>query len=161
VTGCLGTNAPGFDGTSYLKDWPDGNTRLHPTPVVFTSPQTGPGYRTNYRQVAFESDAPRIEAPDQGGVCDRTTGAGCTIIPPTDDGTPAAFYPFFSSTGNRTGCRWLIGDDVPGLTRDDFGKQNQYGTLYPQSYLVFGGAGTVHDVINDFHQNLTGNPCRS
>ncbi|MEN3306383.1 MAG: hypothetical protein V7603_2585, partial [Micromonosporaceae bacterium] len=161
VTGCLGTNAPGFDGTSYLKDWPDGNTRLHPTPVLFSGAKTGPGFRTNYSRVAFETDTPRIEAPDLGGACDRVTGAGCTIIPPTDDGQPAQFYPFFSSTGNRAGCRWLIGNDVPGLTRNDYGRQNQYGTLYPQTYLVFGGGGATRVIFNDYHQNLPDNPCRS
>jgi hypothetical protein len=158
VTGCLDTNAPGFDGTSYLKDWPDGNTFLHPTPVLFTSPRTG---HANYSQVAFETDTPRIEAPNLGGTCDRTTGTGCTIIPMTDDGQPAAFYPFFSSTGHRSGCQWLIGNDVPGLTRTDFGKQAQYGTLYPQTYLTFGGGGATRTIINDYHQTLPENPCRS
>jgi hypothetical protein len=161
VTGCLGTNAPGFDGTSYLKDWPDGNTFLHPTPVLFTSPRTGPGYNTEYSQAAFETDTPRIEAPDLGGVCNRVTGTGCTIIPPTDDGQPAAFYPYFSSTGNHGGCQWLIGADVPKLTRNDYGKQSQYGTLYPQTYLIFGGGGTTRVLLNDYHQNLASNPCRS
>jgi hypothetical protein len=162
VTGCLGTNAPGFDGSSYRLDWPDGNTRLHPTPVLFTGARTGPGYHINYSRVAFETDTPRIEAPDLGGACDRLTGNGCTIIPPTDDGQPAEFYPFFSSTGHHAGdCRWLIGNTVPGLTRADYGKQSQYGTLLPLTYLVFGGGGTTRTVFNDFRQVLAHNPCRS
>jgi hypothetical protein len=159
VSGCEGTNDPGFDGTSYLPDWPDGNPN-HPTPQLFSSPLTGPAFNTNYRQAAFESDAPRIEAPDFGGNCDRSTGAGCTIVPPTDDGQPAAFYPFYSITTpfHPGGCRWFIGNDVPGLTLTDFGKDAQYGALYPLSYLVFGGGGATHLVIDDFHKNLA-NPC--
>ena len=161
VSGCNGTNAPGFDGTSYLKDWPDGNTKLHPTPALFSSPLTGRFFNRNYSSAAFESDTPRIEAPDLGGACDRATGAGCTLVPPTDDGQPATFYPFFSITSNHRpgGCRWFIGNDVPGLTATDFGKVSQYGTLFPQTYLVFGGGGATHTVINDFQRNLGANPC--
>jgi hypothetical protein len=163
VTGCNGTNAPGFDGTSYLPDWPDGNTRLHPAPQLFSSPLTGSGFSVNYTSAAFESDTPRIEAPDLGGVCNRTTGAGCTIVPPTDDGQPATFYPFFSTTGHNlaSGCRWLIGNDVPGLTANDFGKTNQYGTLLPLQYLVFGGGGAITTRFNDFQNNLGTNPCKA
>lgn len=160
VSGCLGTNAPGFDGTSYLRDWPDGNRFLHPSPVLFTSPRTGPGYSANYPRAALESDTPRIEAPDLGGSCDRATGAGCTIVPPTDDGVPATFYPFYSITGQHS-CRWLMGDDVPGLTRDDFGGVRQYGRLFPQRYLVFGGHGATQTTINDFKHTFGTNPCSS
>jgi hypothetical protein len=161
VTGCNGTNAPGFDGSSYQRDWPDGNTALHPTAELFSSPQTGSSFSVNYSQAALETDTPRIEAPDLGGTCDRITGTGCTIVPPTDDGHPASFYPFFSITSNHRpgGCRWFIGNDVPGQTASDFGGVSQYGTLFPQEYLIFGGGGATHQVINDFHQNLTGNPC--
>jgi len=162
VSGCNGTNAPGFDGTSYQRAWPDGNRFLHPTAQLFSSPLTGKFFNRNYSNVAFESDTPRIEAPDLGGTCNRTTGAGCTIVPPTDDGQPAAFYPFFSITNpflTPGGCRWFIGNDVPGLTANDFGKVSQYGTLFPQTYLIFGGGGATHPVINDFQQNLGTNPC--
>jgi hypothetical protein len=160
VNGCYGTNT-GFDGTSYQPDWPDGNTFLQPTPAPFSSPLTGRGYDTNYSQTAFEGDQPRIEAPDFGGVCNRTTGAGCTLRPVTDDGQPANFYPFFSITRSHRpgGCQWFLGNDVPGLTANDFGGLSQYGALYPQTFLVFGGHGATEQVIDDFHQNLAGNPC--
>ena len=161
VNGCNGTNAPGFDGTSYLKDWPDGNTYLHPTPELFSSPLTGSFYNVNYSTAAFESDTPRIEAPDLGGTCNRTTGAGCTIVPPTDDGQPAAFYPFYSITSSHSqgGCQWFIGNNVPGLTANNFGGVSQYGTLFPQEFLIFGGGGATHSVIDDFQNNLGFNPC--
>jgi len=161
VSGCNGTNAPGFDGTSYLKDWPDGNRFLHPTAELFSSPLTGPFNIFNYSQAALETDTPRIEGADLGGTCDRLTGIGCTLVPPTDDHQPAAFYPFFSITGPNQagGCRWFIGNDVPGQTANDFGGVSQYGTLYPQTYLIFGGGGATHPVINDYQQNLGTNPC--
>ena len=111
--------------------------------------------------MALETDTPRIEAPDLGGICDRTTGAGCTLGPPTDDGQPAAFYPFFSITNSHRpgGCRWFIGNVVPGQTANDFGGVSQYGTLFAQTYLIFGGGGATHSVINNFQQNLGTNPC--
>ena len=91
VQGCTETNT-GFDGVSYTKVWPDGNTRLHPTPFQFTSALTGGDYerRTSGRL----RGGPARREP----TCDRTTGAGCTLIPQTDSGTPAQFYPFFTTT---------------------------------------------------------------
>src|SRR5205823_148004 len=137
VNGCLDTNAPGFDGQSYQPSWPDGNTNLHPTPVLFTAPHTGDNWDKEYKNMAFETDTPRIEAPDLGGSCDTSTGTGCTVVPPTDEGQPATFYPFFSTTAGGENCQWLIGNDVPGTTVNDYGQTAQYGTLYPQHYLEF------------------------
>jgi hypothetical protein len=161
VSGCNGTNDPGFDGSSYQADWPDGNTFLHPTAAAFTSPRTGRSYDTNYTQAALETDLPRIEAPDFGGACNRTTGAGCTIVPPTDDGQPAAFYPFYSITSSHAsgGCHWFLGNDVPGQTVNDFGKNAQYGSLLSLPYLAFGGGGAIVNRINNFQQQLGSNPC--
>jgi len=162
VSGCTASNAPGFDGTSYLKDWPDGNRFLHPTPELFSSPLTGPFLSTNYSTAALESDAPRVEAADLGGACNTTTGANCTIVPPTDDGQPATFYPFFSITrffpvGGS--CRWFIGNRIPGLTANDFGGVTQYGTLLPLQFLAFGGGGATVTRFDDFQNNLGRNPC--
>jgi hypothetical protein len=161
VGGCDGTNAPGFDGAAYQNDWPDGNTNLHPTPIVFTSPRTGSTYSANYSQAAFEVNTPRIEGDDLGGSCSRFTGVGCTVVPPSDDGRPATFYPFFSSTAASGGerCRWLIGNDVPGLTANDYGKTNQYGGLLSQNYLIFGGHGATRIRYNDFRSPVSSNPC--
>ena len=161
VSGCNGTNDPGFDGSSYQRDWPDGNTRLHPTAAIFTSPRTGQHYNINYSRTALETDLPRIEAPDLGGVCDRTTGAGCTLIPPTDDGTSANFYPFYSITSSHRpgGCQWFLGNNVPGLTANNFGGVFQYGKLLKLEYLVFGGGGSTHLVINNYQQAFHRNPC--
>jgi hypothetical protein len=161
VNGCTDTNA-GFDGLSYQPVWPDGNRGLHPETVLFSSPRTGPGDSVNYSRVAFEADLPRIEAG-----CNRTTGAGCTLIPTTDKGTPAAFYPFFSAfqngmgnmgngQGNGGGCQWGFGNTMRG--GNNFGANAQYGSLLSSTYLIFGGGGATHNLINNFRQIIP-NPC--
>ncbi len=152
VSACLGTNT-GFDGVPYKPVWPDGNTTLHPTPIQFSSPLTGGNQ--NYDRVAFEADLPRIEF----NTCNRSTGAGCTLIPTTDDGTPADFYPFYSTGTVRGQCAWMLGNDIPGVTSNDFGKNNQYGALLPLTYLAFGGGGATLQRFNDFRQILSSNPC--
>ena len=57
--GASGTNT-GFDGVPYQPVWPDGNTTLHPTSILFTSPLMGQGYSVRYSRVAFEAGLPRI-----------------------------------------------------------------------------------------------------
>ena len=155
VTGCEGSNI-GYDGTSYLPDWPNGNTNLTPTPTIFSSPLTGPAYNTNYQQVAFNTDLPAIEG--QLGSCNQTTGRGCTRFPPTDDnGAPAAFYPYYTTGRALGGCAWAPGQDVPGFSTNDFGQQTQYGNLLKVTYA--GLAGSKTSTYNDFQQVLPNNPC--
>jgi hypothetical protein len=168
INGCTDTNT-GFDGLSYQPVWPDG-ARLHPEPFLFSSPRTGFGDSVNYSRVGFEADLPRIET----NTCNRVTGAGCTLIPTTDAGTPAAFYPFFSAfqhglgdghgvlqRGIRNGqqdngCMWAFGNDLPGA--NDFGRNAQYGSLLTTTSLAFGGGGATIDRINNFRQIIS-NPC--
>jgi hypothetical protein len=165
VTGCQATNG-GFDGVPYKPLWPDGNTTDHPTPILFSSPLTGPNFHQNYKRAALEADLPRIEFADTStaGTCDRNTGAGCTLIPATDDPdgsggfVPADFYPFFSIAKSRSDCLWLIGNDVPGLTTNDFGKNAQYGSFLRLTYPAYGGGGATSTRINDFRNVMT-NPC--
>ncbi|HEY2044288.1 MAG TPA: hypothetical protein VGH11_16555 [Jatrophihabitans sp.] len=155
VSGCLGTNA-GFDGTSYLRDWPNGNRNLTPTPTIFTSPLTGQEYDTNYSRVGFNTDLPRLESDLE--TCDRATGQGCSLIPPTDDNNkPAAFYPYYTSGQALGGCAWAPGQNVPGFTQNDYGKNAQYGDLLKVTYPGLGG-GTVQ-YFNDF-QKIIPNPCK-
>ncbi|HLX59407.1 MAG TPA: hypothetical protein VKR83_20505 [Ktedonobacteraceae bacterium] len=162
VSGCLGTNE-GFDGVPYQPLWPDGNTTLHPTSILFTSPLTGSGYNVRYSRVAFEADLPRIEttgATTSPNPCNRSTGVNCTLIPNTDDGLPAAFYPFFSirniAGGGGDPCFWQIGNHIPG-SKNDFGQNQQYGTLLNLTYTAVGGGQTTR--YNDFRQILSKNPC--
>jgi hypothetical protein len=151
VQGCTETNT-GFDGVSYTPVWPDGNTRLHPTPFQFTSALTGRDYDEPYQRVAFEADLPAVEPP-----CDRNTGVGCTLIPTTDDGDPAQFYPFFSNATVHGTCTWQFGNSIPGNIRN-FGRNAQYGSLLPLTYLSFGGGGSTVSRFNDF-RNVVPNPC--
>jgi hypothetical protein len=151
VAGCNGQN-DGFDGTSYLPRWPDGNTRLHPTSVFFSSPRTGGGYRGTYPLMAFEADIPAIESTAGNQPCDVTTGQGCTRTPVTDDGTPAKFYPFYTKGNTAGGCRWSIGNVIPGFTNNDFGRSQQWGPIVSDPHLVYGGGGATHDLFLNFRQ---------
>jgi hypothetical protein len=154
LQGCTDTNT-GFDGVSYQPVWPDANTAKHPTPIRFTSPLTGADYSQQYERAGLETDLPRIEVP----TCNRTTGAACTLIPLTDQGQPAAFYPYFSiAADKRSGCTWQLGAKIPGTT-DNFGKNAGYGSLLGSTYLVFGGHGASNVLINDFRNVLSPNPC--
>ena len=160
VGGCENANAPGFDGASYMPDWPDGNTNLHPTALYFSSPRTGAEYNVNYSTAAFETDTPRVERDDFGGHCNNFTAVGCTIVPPTDEGQPATFYPFFTTNGGASSaCQWELGTDIPGFTSNDFGKTSQYGTIVATTYLKAGGHGALQKRFEVYHNTLSGNPC--
>ncbi len=151
ITGCTDSNT-GFDGLDYQPVWPDGNRTLHPSSILFSPPETGRQFTTRFSRLAFEADLPRIE-----GTCNRSNGHGCTLIPTTDAGTPAAFYPFFSAVGDRQ-CTFAFGNNPPGSTTD-FGRNAQYGSLLSTTYLAFGGGGATIQRINNF-RNIMANPCR-
>jgi hypothetical protein len=151
VQGCTETNE-GFDGVSYAPVWPDGNTRLHPEPFQFTSALTGSNFDQPYDRVAFEADLPAVEP-----TCSTRTGAGCTLIPITDSGQPAQFYPFFTNADVGGACAWRFGNTTPGTIRD-FGRNAQYGSLLPLTYLRFGGGGSTIVRFEDFRQVIA-NPC--
>ncbi len=155
LNGCTsGGGNTGFDGVAYQPQWPDGNTDRHPTSILFSSPLSD---GQQFSRMAFETDLPRIEsgnAPNQ--TCDRNTGAGCTLIPTTDDGNPASFYPFFSTTHMNGQCLWQLGNHIPGSS-NDFGQNNQYGQLLVNTYTGVGGG--VITRYNDFRQILSHNPC--
>jgi hypothetical protein len=76
--------SPGMDGASYQALWPDGNINMDPTRLPVHQPRTGPDYTVQYSHAAFEADLPGIEP-----TCDTLTGAGCALIPQTDEGDPA------------------------------------------------------------------------
>jgi hypothetical protein len=154
VSGCYGTNT-GFDGTSYLRDWPNGNRRLTPSPTMVTSPLTGPAYNVNYSKIGFNTDLPAIESQTQP--CSYETGRGCTRIPLTDDGTPAVFYPYYTSGHALGGCAWAPGQTVPGFSTRDYGKNAQYGHLLKVTYADTGG--TTSSQYNDYQKILPYNPC--
>jgi hypothetical protein len=153
--GCFADNI-GFDGAPYRLDWPDGMPN-HPTPFTLTSPLTGsPGAYTQYQRMAFEADLPLIEA--EGGLqgCSQFVPIGCTHIPIADDGAPADFYPFYSISKRPGDCLWLEGNDVPGVTTNDFGQQSQYGDYLRLPYIGLGGSVFFRNA--NFRQ-IMHNPC--
>ncbi|MGH3497876.1 MAG: hypothetical protein ACRDP1_10465, partial [Nocardioidaceae bacterium] len=141
---------------SYLPLWPNGNLRQRPSPILISSPLTGRHYSTNYQKAGLEADLPAIESTDSGGTCDNSTGAGCTLIPQTDDGVPAAFYPFYTTGMTSGGCRWTIGTHVPGFSTRDFGGHSQYGHLLSSNFT--NGSGFV-SAFENFRKILPHNPC--
>ena len=100
-----------FDGSSYVKDWPNGSPRL-PTPFAYIGPFS---HGKSYPKIQFETDVAGSEA-----MCDVTTGAGCTAPP-----AGAKFYPFWTLS---RGCVWNFGNVIPGKTAQAFGGDAQYGT---------------------------------
>ena len=150
VTGCTFTNT-GFDGASYQRLWPDGNTRMHPTPFQFTSPTTGKSYTKQYSQ----SGSGRL-AGYRATHLQPAHRSGLHADPQTDQGLPAAFYPFYSTTKIKSaGCYWQFGNNIPGEI-SNFGENGQYGTLLQQSYTETGGS--TQERYNDF-RNIIPNPC--
>lgn len=154
VGGCIGEN-DGFDGTSYQDDWPNGQAN-RPTPIEFSGPLTGPGFTVNYQRTALVAPMPFNE---HNQPCDVFARTGCTNPPITDDGTPAAFYPYFYTT-SINGCTWGEGTDVPGLTVNDFGKDQQYGT-YDRGVYYTGLNGTATEESNVFMHTYAHNLCRA
>jgi hypothetical protein len=155
ISGCSGTNN-GFDGVPYQRLWPDGNPN-HAGPLFFTSPVTGREFDVQYQQIAFAADLPLIENIQN---CDVLTGTNCTLIPRTDDGKPAAFYPFFSMGSKSGDCVWSFGNDIRGFTTNDFGKNAQYGSLILLPFLDFGGGGSITNIFGAYSGFHT-NPCPS
>jgi hypothetical protein len=151
VAGCTDSNF-GFDGVPYKPLWPDGSP-IHPTPITFSSPLTGVGLNRNYTQSAFETDLPDLEAS-----CTilSANDPGCTLIPATDDGTPADFYPYYS-TPQSGPCMWQLGGAIPDSNL--FGKNAQYGTLLAQVHLRTGGHGATRVIYPDFNGTVN-NPCQ-
>ena len=146
VAGCLGNIFQNgdldFDGTSYQSGtWPDGSPN-QPTSFRYAGPFSKSG--NLYPQIQFESNAPASEI-----LCDTSTGAGCDVKPQGSD-----FYPFWSmnntqrlaGTGAPRGtCVWNFGAVLPGVTRQTFGKDAQYGT---PDVARFGGTNTSPVMTN-------------
>jgi len=169
IGGCLGTDAD-FDGAPYQLTWPGSllnpaqDRRMNPRPIVFSSPLfkprgRGEGELRNYNRVAFEADLPRIEAPDSGGICNRTTGADCVNPPPG-----ANFYPIYTTTtdGESHACAWQLGGThIPGTDKTFGGTSTaEYGPLLQSTYASGNAAGFVLR-YNNFRQVLSSNPCPS
>ena len=157
ITGCAGTDAD-FDGVPYQPVWPDGNTTLHPTPILFTSPLINGSQ--SYSRVAFETDLPRIEF-DTIPPCQRHVANPADPNPGQDCVNPAVganFYPIYS-TGTVGGqCVWQLGSaTIPGTTNTFGGTSTaEYGGLLLLAYPAPGGPTLRY---NNFRQVLSSNPC--
>jgi len=122
IAGCLAFATSGdtdFDGTSYQPDWPDG-TGNHPQPLALVGGPitlTNTGFGGLFPSMQFETNVGYTETG-----CNPFTGAGCTVPP-----AGAAFYPFYSRAGTGSTCVLTFGNDIPGATSNDFGKDAQYG----------------------------------
>ena len=129
VTGCEDNQFQNgdldYDGSSYIADWPDGSAN-HPTSFRYLGPFDASG--NSYPSVQWETDGPGSE-----NSCLNGSNSACKVPP---DG--AAFYPFWSMTNLQglTGvttaqpnpCVWNFGNDIAGITTNDFGKDAQYGS---------------------------------
>jgi hypothetical protein len=156
ATGCRDSNVPGFDGVSYHRYWPDGSNK-RPTAVLFSSPHTGSRYSRTYPQFAFEVDLPNIEP-----ACHESTGAGCVNPPVTDDGSPAAFFPYFSTatvSASSTACHWGFGSTLPNTINSFGGSSKEFGPLYKLASWTFGGHGTSRSLYFDFNSGQQNNTC--
>ncbi|MDQ6606172.1 MAG: hypothetical protein M3Z06_06440 [Actinomycetota bacterium] len=161
IDGCLSADAD-WDSQAYLEDWPGSNPnplvdrRLHPSPLLFTSPVTGAA--TNYQTIAFETDLPRIEAPDSQDkppFCERSTGANC-VNPPNG----AKFYPFFTTGMQEGTCIWQEGGNyIPGTTNHFGGSsKTEFGPLLQTVYPSAGFTTVLR--YNNFNSGDKSNPCR-
>jgi hypothetical protein len=161
IDGCFSADGD-WDGQSYRNDWPGTgpnpgqDKKLHPTPVLFTSPLTNG--RTNYSTIAFETDLPRIEVADSQDnppFCDRKTGDNC-VNPPRG----AAFYPFFTTTQNQGTCTWQEGGNSIKGTINHFGGSSttEFGPLLQTVYPEPGF--TTALLYNNFNSGDRPNPCQ-
>jgi IPT/TIG domain len=145
-----------FDGSSYIADWPDG-TANHPASFRYLGPFDTTG--SQYANVQFETDAPGSEQS-----CTGSAKTKC-VVPPAG----ASFYPFWSMTNSQglTGitttpgspCVWNFGNDISGVTTNDFSKDAQYGNDSSSTY--FGtdiSAVTANPAINGTCPTVTYTP---
>jgi hypothetical protein len=167
IGGCIASDSD-FDGVSYGLNWPGSgpspgqDSKYHPSPITFTSPLFNGSQ--NYSRVAFETDLPRIEAPDSGGICNRFTGENCVNPPPG-----AAFYPIFTTAvsspypgvkpGPGGACVWHIGGANIPATTNTFGGDSaaEYGPLLFSFYPGPNPATRLR--TNNFRNVLSTNPC--
>ncbi len=171
IGGCIDGDAD-FDGVSYRKNtWPGSfkdpvlDALVHAEPVIFSSPliNAANGDLVNFTRVAFETDLPRIEfgttPPCQrhlSNPADKNPGQGC-VNPPKG----AAFYPFFSTRLDNTGCAWQEGGPyLPGIL-DDFGGSSkaEFGPILANFYPA--PDFKPQYIYENFHQTLPINPCPS
>jgi hypothetical protein len=130
-----------WDGTSYQPNtWPNGRP-TQPTAFRYIGPFTS---GKSYPQIQFETDAPGSEF-----LCNTTTGNNCLVKP-----LGSKFYPFWTLNNTQrlagvkapaAACVWNFGNVLPGVTKQAFGKDAQYGVSDVERY---GGTNTSPVMAN-------------
>jgi len=100
---------------SYQANWADG-TSSHPASIIIGSPNN-------------KGIGPQSVSPTNPSV--YSTGYNGMKFKTTESTAGVAFYPFYSRSGSGSGCRLNFGNDIPGVTKSDFGKAAQYTAPYP------------------------------
>jgi hypothetical protein len=135
-----------FDGVPYQKNkWPDGS-RNNPTSFRYAGPFLASG--APYPTTQFETPVGGSEF-----LCNIFDGLNCTTPP-----LGSKFYPYWTLTNKAASgqgignvfkgkgqCIWNFGQDIPGVTTNDFGKAAQYGA---PAVAVFGGTLISNPVKN-------------
>jgi hypothetical protein len=130
-----------FDGTDYQPNtWPNGSPN-HPTAFRYIGPFTN---GNSYPQIQFETDAPASEF-----LCNTSTGNNCVVKP-----LGSKFYPFWTLNNTQrlagvnapaAACVWNFGNVLPGVTKQAFGGDAQYGV---SDVARFGGTNTSPVIAN-------------
>lgn len=124
-----------FDGTSYQADWPNGNDANPSSVVIGSIGGNGAGPESySSTHASFSKGYNKIEFATEVGDSDlncSSSGSGCEIPP-----QGAVFYPFYTQAGSGTGCTFDFGNDISGVTTNDFGRDAQYGA---PGFTAFGG----------------------
>jgi hypothetical protein len=147
VGGCLGEDDD-FDGVSYQPSaWPGTGAPAGTVsdPVTFSSPTTSGG--RNFDRIGFETDLPNLER--HAGLCDATTGAGCSVPP-----SIANFYPMYTTASAGGSCVWREGGPALPGALETFGGTpgDEYGGLL---FLDYADGRFLEDNRNI----LSRNPC--
>jgi hypothetical protein len=126
IQGCYSRQDSDFDGPSYQFDWPNGSAQF-PGPLILSAPTgngvgpmsyvSGAGYGEGYASFQFSTIAEFANSN-----CNLSTGVGCALPP---NGSP--FYPFYSTGSAGNSCVMEFGNDTPGVTTNDFGRDSEYG----------------------------------
>ena len=152
VQGCTETNT-GFDGVSYTPVWPDGNTKLHPTPFQFTSARTGANFDQPYDRVAFEADLPADRAhlqPHDRGRLHADTG--------DRQRRPGAVLPVLHEHRRRRHVQLAVRERHPGRHAQLRAQRPVRVTAPADLPRASAVAAAPVDLFNNF-RNIISNPC--
>ena len=148
VNGCTDTNT-GFDGVSYQRAWPDGNTAVHPQPWLFSA------YGNQLQRQLHAHGARGRPASNRDQHLQPHNRRGLHPDPTTEKvSPPPSTCSSAPSTAMATGIRVRVGVRQCHAVRNDLGRNAQYGSLLTSTYLMFGGGGAsaqAHQQLPQHH----------